>query len=348
MTTRYRAEALERAVRELFEAAGHEPANAEPMASILLDADLMGYTTHGLQFVPAYVREAEQGLTALTGRPGVASERGGSIVLDGRGLPGQRVMVEALELGLERLPGEGQVTIAIRDTRNVGSLAAYMRRVAEAGVFGFAAASAPSNAVVAPFGGRQGRLSTNPFAFAVPARPTPIIVDTSAAAVTNRMTERAVAAGEKLDGPWLVDADGRPTDDPAVMFEEPKGAILPLGGLAQGYKGFALGLLIEALTSGLNGAGRAVGAGGQSAMLMLIDPEAFAGREAFVAEASHTAAACRATLPMEGASGVRVPGDRALGLRERQLADGVELYPGIMQGMVPLLDRYGVPRPEPL
>jgi LDH2 family malate/lactate/ureidoglycolate dehydrogenase len=350
MTERWNADDLITATTELFAAAGHDRPIAAAIAGILVDADLMGFTTHGLQFVPTYLRELETGRAERTGEPAVLGDRGGALLLDGRHLPGQWVVLRALDRALDRLPAHGQVTVTVRDSRNVGCLATYMRRVAERGLFGILASSSPDSAVVAPFGGREGRLSTNPIGFAIPAEPTPILIDTSAAAATNRMCERARNEGRPLAGPYLVDADGVPTDDVAAFFGEPRGAILPAGGLDQGYKGFALGLVIEALTAGLGGFGRAdaAGSGGHALCLMLVDPDALGGRDGFVRQMSHLAEACRATPPMQGHERVRLPGDRALASRAEALRSGVALHPGIMDRLRPLFERYGVAEPAPV
>ena len=124
-----------------------------------------------------------------------------------------------------------------------------------------------------------------------------MLIDISASTTTNGMTARMNRAGngERLPGPWLVDNRGEASDDPRVMLTDPPGAILPLGGMDLGYKGFALGLLVEALTSGLVGHGRADGETrwGASVFLQVLDPAAFGGRERFERETGWLAQACR-------------------------------------------------------
>jgi L-lactate dehydrogenase len=156
--------------------------------------------------------------------------------------------------------------------------------------------------------------------------------------------------GGRLPGAWLVDADGRATDDPAVLFGQRRGAILPLGGLDLGHKGFALALLVEALTSGLAGHGRAEKPDewGASVFLQLIDPERFAGRGAFRRQMSWMADAARASATAPGAPPVRLPGQAALARRAHQLQHGVELYPTIVGGLAPWAQRLGVALPSPL
>jgi L-lactate dehydrogenase len=148
----------------------------------------------------------------------------------------------------------------------------------------------------------------------------------------------------------VTDNQGRATDDPAVLFAEPPGAILPLGELDLGHKGFALGLLVEALTASLGGFGRSdqPGRWGASVFLQMMDPEAFGGRESFKREAGWLAQACRAAQALPGASGVRLPGQAGLAKRRDYLKNGVELAPTIMPALKPWVDKWGVATPQPI
>ena len=76
---------------------------------------------------------------------------------------------------------------------------------------------------------------------------------------TNGLSMRLNKRGERFDGPWVKDAEGEATDDPSVLFAEPAGTVMPMGGLDLGHKGFAMALIVEALTAGLAGYGRADG-----------------------------------------------------------------------------------------
>ncbi len=346
---RYRAGALIGAARSLYEAAGLAPEIALTVAEALVEADLLGFDTHGLRFCPAYIKAIESGGMAKSGDPIVLNERPGALTLDGAGLPGQWVMAWALEEAERRIGDGATMAVAVKNARNAGCLAVYARRVALGGRMLILTASAPTNGVVAPYGGREGRLATNPLAAGMPADPHPIVFDTSAAAVTNRMTERARDAGTRLAGSYVVGADGQPSDDPAALFGPPKGAILSSGGLDQGYKGFAFGLLTEMLASGLSGTGRNdPEAQGQSLFFLMIDPEGFGGLDAFEASATHLREWCRSSAPMAGFESVRAPGDRAAEAFARQRSEGVDLAADVMPGLLPLLERYGVPAPDPI
>jgi LDH2 family malate/lactate/ureidoglycolate dehydrogenase len=159
-----------------------------------------------------------------------------------------------------------------------------------------------------------------------------------------------VRGGWTLPRPWLVDADGRPHDDPAALFGERPGAVLPLGGFDLGHKGFAMALLVEALTSGLAGHGRAdePQEWGASVFLQLLDPDRFAGRAAFERQTSWLAELCRTTPVAAGRPRVRLPGEAALARRMQQLQDGVALYPAVLPALAPWAERLRVPLPTPI
>jgi LDH2 family malate/lactate/ureidoglycolate dehydrogenase len=172
-------------------------------------------------------------------------------------------------------------------------------------------------------------------------------MDVSMSITTNGLTKRMATEGRKFPGQWLVDGAGHPTNDPAVAFADPPGAILPMGGTDHGHKGYALGLFVEALTGALAGHGRADQPEGWMAnvFLQVIDPALFGGREEFARQTEYVAAACRATPPRPGFERVRLPGESGLRRRAGQLAQGVELYATIMPALAPWARKLGVAVP---
>lgn len=145
-----------------------------------------------------------------------------------------------------------------------------------------------------------------------------------------------------------MDAAGQPTDDPTVLSAG--GSILPAGGLDHGQKGYAWALLVEALTQGLAGFGRAdepKGWGG-CVFVEVVDPAAFGGREAFTRQTEWLVRACRRSSPRAGIDRVRVPGENAFARKRNALAHGVELYPGVVDALRPWAEQFGVPMPQAL
>jgi L-lactate dehydrogenase len=148
----------------------------------------------------------------------------------------------------------------------------------------------------------------------------------------------------------VIDGHGQPSDDPAVLFAEPKGTILPLGGIDSGHKGYGLSLTVEALTGGLAGFGRADPKQGWGAtvFVQIFDPEAFAGRKDFVRQMDEVARQCRASRPAQPGRTVRLPGERGYELAGEQRAEGVALHRGIMEALQPWAQKLKVELPAPL
>jgi LDH2 family malate/lactate/ureidoglycolate dehydrogenase len=254
---------------------------------------------------------------------------------------------EAQTAAENRARVHGTCTVVIRRSHHIGCLAAYLERPARAGFMTILMSSDPSVSSVAPFGGSRKLVTPDPIAASWPAGDDPVIIDVSMSTTTNGLTGRLAAEGRELEHPWLIDAEGRPSRDPKVLSADPPGTILPLGGLDSGHKGYALALLVEALSAALGGFGRADPAEGwgASVFLQVIDPERFAGRQAFVREAAWLVDAARANPPLPGRGPVRVPGERGLALKRAQLARGIELYPSILPSLRPWAEKLGVALP---
>lgn len=347
---RYAAEMLGAMAVQMLRKAGLAPDKAGAIAEILLEGDLMGHTTHGLELLAPYLGQIEKGAMAKDGEPELIADHGAAVTWNGRYLPGPWLVCRAFDLAIERAYTHKVATVVIRQSSHIGCLAAYLKRATDAGLMAFLSCSDPSVRSVTPFGGATQLFTPNPMAFGWPTDGEPVIIDISASTTTNGMSIRRNRQGRKLDGQWLVDAKGNPTDDPGVLFNEPKGAILPLGGVDLGHKGFGLALFVEALTSALGGHGRADGVTnwGASVFLQVIDPEGFGGRDAFERETGWLAQACRAVPTPEGKPPVRMPGERGLALRTRQLMNGITLHPEIMPALQPWAEKLGVRLPAPM
>lgn len=327
---RFAASRLEAFATALFAAAGTEADKAARMARLLVLTDMMGRPTHGLAQCGPYLDQIVKGLMTASGQPEVVRDTGSTIVWDGRYLPGLWLMDEAIGLALERVGEHGVVTFACRRSHHIGCLAALAMKAASAGCFAMIASSGPHTSIVAPFGGTQGLFSPNPFAFAFPAGAAPVLVDTCASITSLSLVRETAAAGRRLAHDWLLDAQGRPSSDPAIVERAAeRGTLMLLGGEEAGHKGFGLALMVEALTQGLSGHGRldAPTRWGASVYAQIIDPAAFSGREAFIAQTAFFAERCRATTPVDPARPVRLPGDQAAA-KIREAEDlGVPLSP---------------------
>ncbi|MFF7710318.1 Ldh family oxidoreductase [Pseudomonas sp. NPDC007930] len=334
--------------QRLLAQAGVPSERAEPMLQRMLDADLLGHRTHGLWFMSAYLERIAAGHIRPQAQPRVLQDLPGSFAWDAQRAPGAWVMQQASAQLLERAGSQGVASASIADCSHIGCLQAYLLPLVEQGLLVTLYVTNPGIRSVAPFGGRDPVLTTNPVAWGIPTRGAPLLIDQCTSVASNTFFKTFAQNGQRLPQAWLLDAEGYPSDDPAVLQGEHPGSILPLGGLEHGYKGFGLGLMVEAFSLALGGSGRRQRPDmyGQGVFIQVLAPAAFAGREAFLDEMDALVASCRASRPRPGGRPVRLPGERALAERQAQLAEGVVLAPEVLARLRPWAQRYAVPMPD--
>jgi LDH2 family malate/lactate/ureidoglycolate dehydrogenase len=347
---RFDAAALLNFGKSLLVSVGLAEDRAHDVAEVLLEGDLLGHTTHGFSLLPLYLQALADNSMEKQGEPAVVSDHESALTWNGRYLPRPWLVRSAIKLALKRLAKHPVVTVSIQQSHHIACLQAYLKPVTDAGFLILLSCSDPANRVVTPHGGTAPRFSPNPIAFGIPTNGEPILVDISTSTTANGLCHRLAVAGEKLPGPWLVDREGKPSDDPQILFEGRGGSMLPLGGMDLGYKGFRLALFVEAITNALSGRGRAGGTKRWSAsvFLQLISPKFFGGREAFLRETSFLAASCIDTPAQPEKPPVRLPGHAALARRAEQFKNGVELHPMIMPALIPCADELKVKPPPSL
>jgi LDH2 family malate/lactate/ureidoglycolate dehydrogenase len=344
MPARYSVTALREFAAALLSRAGLEGDKPAAVAEILVEGDLLGHTTHGLALLPAYLTEIENGSMAKSGQPSVVADFPAAVTWDGKRLPGPWLVLRAIDVALPRAKQNGICTVGIRRSHHIGCLAAYLQRVTNEGLMVILTCSDPNVCSVAPFGGRREVFTPNPLAAAWPTDGDPVIIDVSMSITTNALTKRLHTEGKRFPGRWALTAAGEPTDDPAALYTTPPGTLLPTGGIDHGHKGYALALLVEALTGGLAGHGRADSKEGWGAtvFLQIMNPACFAGTDEFRRQTGHIADTCRATPSRNGFERVRLPGESGLRRRAEQLANGVALHPSILPAIDPWARKLGV------
>jgi LDH2 family malate/lactate/ureidoglycolate dehydrogenase len=327
--------------------AGMDEDKAAVVGELLVEADLMGHDTHGLNLLDRYVAELRKGTLSGHGSPEILKDRGAVAQWDGNWLSGVWLTVKALETAAEKAHRFGIGVVNIRRAHHTACLAAFLPRVTSQGLVAIIASSDPSPAAasVAAFGGLDRVLGPDPLAVGIPTDGDPILIDTSASITTNGMTGRIAAEGGRLPGQWVQDAAGNLSDDPSVLAADPPGTLLLTGGQDHGQKGYATALLVEALTHGLAGYGRRNAERRWTAAIFVqvIDPEAFAGIDDFGAETGFLAAACRASRPHPDFGAVRLPGQRALERKREAERHGLTLRADIVARLEKLADELGLP-----
>jgi LDH2 family malate/lactate/ureidoglycolate dehydrogenase len=314
------ASELEDLARRVLVAAGSPKTPARVVAESLVRSNLKGVDSHGIVRVAEYLAAIADGRIVAGASP-VASEDGGIIQIDGRRSFGQVAARVAAERTAARAPDHGVAVGSVVHVHHVGRLGEYVELIADAGLVGLAFCNTgPAGGRVAPFGGRRPALPTNPLAYAVPAagRP-PIVADFSTSAAAEGRVRLARQNGYEVPDGWIVDADGRPTRNPAALYEG--GALLPAGG----HRGYALALLVELLGGALAGAGCAsTGAvPGNGVVLIALAPGWWGDPGTFLSQVEAVARTLVAVDPAPGVDRVRLPGDIELEVEAERRRDGI-------------------------
>ena len=342
--------ALEDFVSRLFQAAGVPESEAQPVAGSLVGSNLRGHDSHGVVQVPGYVRQLRSGTLVPGAELKVLSETPSLLVTDaGRGF-GSVQTARLIERLLPKAREQGIACGTLRAAGHLGRLGEWAERIAQAGVAGLVATN--DNGVlkcVAPPGGIEPRISTNPIAIGVPTGDGPLVLDVSTSIVANGKVRLKLTEREECPPGWLLDSDGQPTTDPSVRFSDPRGTLLPLGGEQGGYKGFGLGLFFDILVGGLSGGfsppAPADAPLTNNALLVMWTPERFAGESHFLGQADELIAFVRATRCKAGVDSIRVPGDRSKATLKERSAKGIALDDGTWQPLVELAQELGVDVP---
>jgi LDH2 family malate/lactate/ureidoglycolate dehydrogenase len=312
---------------------------AQFVGDSLVDANLAGHDSHGVLLLPSYVRAVRAGDVRPAMRPVVVERHGATARIDGAWGWGQPAMMLATETAIA-LGRESGIGVAIVDRCwHVGRIAPYVETIARAGLVGIAMVN--TLPLVAPFGGRTRVLGTNPIAWAVPrgARQEPISFDAATSGIAGNKVRLAQAKGELVPPGFLLDGDGRPTQDPDALFRG--GALLTFGG----YKGYALSVLVQVLGRGLMGIGATGYDGPQGAngpLVFALNPTVFVPLDIFTSEVDAQCAALQSAPPADGVEAVLLPGQPELAIRCRRGHEGIPIPERFWNELLALSEELGV------
>ena len=307
--------ALTRFGSELMVAAGVPREEAEIVSASLVGANLRGHDSHGVMRIPQYVEFVERGDYRVGVGLEIIRETPALVVCDGHWGLGQVQAHRLLDLVIPKAQGLGLAVGTARDCGHIGRLGEYAERVASLGLMLLATVN-NGGAVqrVAPPGGLEPRLSTNPFCAGVPTTEpdAPIVVDFGTSVVAEGKVRGYYISKRPVPEGWLLDHLGSPTTDPAVLYEPPLGTILPLGG-EQSYKGFGLALILDLWAGGLSGGPCSQATNrkvpGNNVFFLVMDPSQFAGGDYLEGQASELAESIRLTPRAPGIDAILLPGD---------------------------------------
>ncbi len=318
-------------------------------ARLMVEANLTGHDTHGARQLPRYVNRIQEGVIVPGAPVETVRETPVTAVLDAHYNLGFVGATRATELAIEKCRQSSLSAVGVRNLNHVGRIGAYPEMIAAAGLVGIVTVNAQAHGIlVAPFGGLEKRIGTNPFgaAFPNPDGP-PILLDFATSAVAANKIRQAHSRGRKAGEGWMQRNDGSPTSDP-TDFLEGLAMLLPLGG-PQGHKGYALAVMVDLLSGVLAGSGTAVSKEGDlnnGTFVICIDPEAFVERARYDREVAALSAHLRETPTAPGADPVMLPGEYEANHRNQRLAHGIEVEPPVWEDIAACVQGLGVPVPE--
>ena len=335
---------IEKIAADLLEAAGASRAEAETVASHSVGANLTGHDSHGIIQIPTYIDRIDKGHIVPGAPIDVMSDTPTTTVVDGNWGFGYVVTEEVMRRTIEKAKTSNVAAATVFRQGHVGRVADYPLMAAEAGMIGIMTAdSGRAPKAVAPFGGREARLGTNPISIAVPSNlDGPLYFELSTAAAAAGKIKLAEARGEPVPSGWVIDAEGRPTTDPSALSQG--GALLPLGGDV-GFKGYALASMVEILSALLTGLGFGVeptGRHNDGCFIAVFNVAAFRDLETFKREVTEFAHYLVDTPPAEGFDRVYYPGEVEHIKRTERLRDGINIEDATWAKLQALGDKLGV------
>lgn len=321
------ARALEDLAAKILVAAGAGEDEAIVVARYLVMSDLVGHASHGVLRVRQYVEQIQKGEIVCRKEPVVVSEGPGFAVLEGGLGFGQIGAEHATRLACAKAKTQGIALVALRNSAHVGRLGDWVELAAELGCVSFHFVNTLSMPRVAPWGGREGRLSTNPLAWGMPiAGAAPIVVDLTTSVVAEGKVRMNRDAGKPVPEGWIVDRDGKSTSDAKALYAG--GSLLPLGGLEAGHKGYALSLMVDLMAGAISGGG-ASGADRKincnNFTVIAIDPTLLAADDWIGRDAARFSEWIKSATPADASKPVLLPGDVERAARAHNLREGLLL-----------------------
>jgi uncharacterized oxidoreductase len=329
-------------------ASGHE---AGVVADSLVESSLMGVDSHGIALIIQYVDELEKGIIKPGAPVEIVKETAQSALVDCGFNFGPVGASKMVELCIDKTRNLPIACVMNQRSHHTGRIGAYVQRLAEKGLVGIAFGAASTKygkgASVAPWGGGQGRLGTNPLAYAVPTDGLPILFDVSTASIAKSRLSVLQKLGTPVPPGFILDRNGESTTDPASVLDG-GGSILPFGG-EQGHKGYGLALLCELLASGLaQDVNPAEDAGTRycnSLFLIAIDPNAFSGSESFRHETTRISEYVKSSRPVTTGRPVLIPGEKEFTVMEQRKKEGVPVPLEIWNTIIEIAYRLGIQPP---
>ncbi len=323
---------LEKGAFEILIRMGESEENARIASGILVNADMRGISTHGVNLLRMVHNRVKAGMLQLPTRTTIVEDRNGTTVMDGNNGLGQVSAFHCMELSMEKAKKYGLSMVLLRKTNNIGALGYYTSAAARNGLIQILMTN--GNPSMAPYGAAEPFFGTNPISIGIPVEGgRPVFLDMSSSVVARGKIRLASLKGEPIPEGWALDENGEPTTDPKKAL---KGCMLPLGG----PKGSGLAMIVDILSGVLSGANysRAIksfhtleGPTGVGACFIGIDPNRFMPAEQFYSLVRRYVEDMKGLKKQKGFTEILAPGELELKREELSSKEGIEVPDEVVQ-----------------
>lgn len=342
----FSAKELLEIARQIVEGIGATPAEAETVADHLVGANLAGHDSHGVIRLPQYHGHAREGRLQLGQSVTVERETSTTAVVNGHWTWGQVAARRAMEIGIAKAQQHALAAVTLRQCYHIGRVGVYALEAARQGFIAQIWCNAHGVARVAPWGGMDARLGTNPIAVAIPTSGKPLLMDITTSVAAEGKVRVAKNKGVPVPPGWLLDRNGHPTTNPADLYDG--GTLLPFGA-GMGHKGFALSLIVDLLGGVLSGAGCGAMPGtrnGNGAMMQVFDPQAFMDRDEYLEKVESYLAYIRSSRPRPDVNEILLPGEPEYRAEADRARDGIVLDDETWRQVSAVAEAVGVRLPQ--
>jgi len=326
----FTAEELTEICLNVFQKLNISRAEAEVVTKSMVDANRVGHDSHGVIHLPKYVRELKDGLIQPDAPTEILHESASVAVLDGNWGFGPVIATRAVELAIQKAKQTDISSVAVSRCNEIGRLGGYACLAADAEMIGLLMTNDHGGGTcVAPHGGVEGRLSTNPIACAVPIEgQDPIVLDMSTSVVASGKLRVKQHQNEALPHGWLINAQGESTTNADDFYGVPPAALLPFGGEVSEHKGYGLSIIVDILSGALTGAGCSQDEDarvGNGLFVLVINVASFRGFPGFSAEIERFVRYLKSAKRAAGVDAIQVPGERGWEEQRKREQEGIPI-----------------------
>jgi L-2-hydroxycarboxylate dehydrogenase (NAD+) len=342
---------------------GYSREDSKVIADIILEADLRGIESHGVQRLDLYYRLIKLGRIKVDGQTEIVHETPVSAVINAHEVAGQLSGYQAMRLAVQKAKQTGFGMVVTRNGNHYGIAGYYPMMAIKEGLLGISMTNA--DATVPPIFGKRAMLGTNPIAIGINARPCPFLLDMATSVVPSGKTEVYVKKEQPMPLGWALDRTGRETRDAAevndVFQNKLCGGLLSLGGATEtsgGHKGYGLGLMVEIFTGIFSGGCTSNFSGKNSGPLIslqnkfrvsscfiAVDYGIFGDKSGIEDGLSEYLQQIRDSEKAEGHSRIYTHGEKELEARQERMINGILVNAATLAEIQKLCEELGIEGP---